>query len=41
MKKNTLSLRGQLGPEQMAEGLAKYYFGDKALIQSAGSKPPS
>ena len=24
---------------QMAEGLAKYYFGDKALIQSAGSKP--
>ena len=24
---------------QMAEGLAKAYFGDKALIQSAGSKP--
>jgi arsenate reductase len=23
----------------MAEGLAKAYFGDKALIQSAGSKP--
>lgn len=24
---------------QMAEGLARAYFGDKALIQSAGSKP--
>lgn len=24
---------------QMAEGLAKAYFGDKALIQSAGSMP--
>ena len=24
---------------QMAEGLAKAHFGDKALIQSAGSKP--
>lgn len=24
---------------QMAEGLARAYFGDKALVQSAGSKP--
>ncbi len=24
---------------QMAEGLAKAYFGDQALVQSAGSKP--
>ena len=30
---------GNSARSQLAEGLARAYFGDKALIQSAGSKP--